>query len=692
MTATEIALDPLLPWPFLIAAAVLVLLVALFGLWRGAKAWWLRGLAMALVVLALIDPLVVEEQREPQSDIALVVVDESASQTLNGRNKISDEAVDALMERAADLEGVELRIIRQGGDEDGSRLVNALNAARAEVPSGRYAGAFLITDGQIHDMEAELQAVRGPLHVLLTGREGEIDRRLVVDQAPGFGIVGREVGILYHVDDQQSGVANRGGPRGMARVSVSVNGEPLSEEVVPVGAEVPLEVMIDRAGPTLVELSVEAADGELSLVNNKTVVTINGVRDRLRVLLVSGQPHAGERNWRNLLKSDPSVDLVHFTILRPPEKDDFTPLRELSLIVFPTRELFEQKLDEFHLIIFDRYVIRDVLPSSHLRNIRDYVSNGGALLVAVGPEFAGNRSLYNTALGDIIPGTPTGKVMEQPFRPRVTSTGQRHPVTTELPGAPADGTDRIPDWGPWNRLLDVQLKGGKTLMDGPAREPLLVVDRVGEGRVGLLTSDQLWLWARGYEGGGPQAELMRRLAHWLMREPELEEERLSAEVEADTLTVTRRSLEGTFEPASIVYPSGREESLVLAEGAAGIASGRIEAAEQGLYRIAQGGLETIVASGRLNPLEFADLRTTADRLAPVVQAEGGSVVWLGTEPVPDIRHVQPGRDAAGRGWAGVIANEAHAVSGLDQAPLLPGWLLALLLISALAFAWWREGQ
>ena len=96
---------------------------------------------------------------------------------------------------------------------------------------------------------------------------------------------------------------------------------------------------------------------------------INGVRDRLRVLLVSGEPHAGERTWRNLLKSDASVDLVHFTILRPPEKQDGVPVDELSLIAFPTRELFIEKIEDFDLIIFDRYRRRGILPSLYLENI-----------------------------------------------------------------------------------------------------------------------------------------------------------------------------------------------------------------------------------------------------------------------------------------------------------------------------------
>ena len=163
------------------------------------------------------------------------------------------------------------------------------------------------------------------------------------------------------------------------------------------------------------------AGSELTLDNNRALFTINGVRDRLRVLLVSGEPYQGERAWRNLLKSDPAIDLVHFTILRTPQKDDFTPVRELSLIVFPMRELFEQKLKEFDLIIFDRYKSGNLITRDYFRNIAEYVKGGGALLVSVGPVFATQRSLYRTPLGAMLPAAPLGDVLETPLQ----AQGQR---------------------------------------------------------------------------------------------------------------------------------------------------------------------------------------------------------------------------------------------------------------------------
>ena len=264
--------------------------------------------------------------------------------------------------------------------------------------------------------------------------------------------------------------------------------------------------------------------GELTPLNNKAVLAIEGVRDRLKVLLVSGEPHPGERSWRNLLRADANVELVHFTILRPPEKLDGTPANELSLIAFPTADLFGRKINEFDLIIFDRYSNQTTLPSIYFENIANYVENGGAFLAAVGPDYATLRGLYYSPLENILPARPDGALFEQAFRAHVSKDGEKHPVTRGLAGANAEP----PNWGEWFRQVDANVVKGNSIMSGVRDKPLLVLSREGKGRVALLLSDQIWLWARGFEGGGPHVDLMRRLAHWLMKEPDLEEEALRA--------------------------------------------------------------------------------------------------------------------------------------------------------------------
>ncbi|MCA0451719.1 MAG: hypothetical protein LCH62_18420, partial [Proteobacteria bacterium] len=448
----------------------------------------------------------------------------------------------------------------------------------------------------------------------------------------------------------------------------------------------------DKAGQTIFEIEVEAGPRELTLENNRQVVVVNGVRDRLRVLLVTGEPHPGERTWRNLLKSDPSVDLVHFTILRPPEAQDFTPVNELSLIAFPIRELFEVKLREFDLVIFDRYRRRDVLAQVYLDNIVRYVRGGGALLIAVGPNFSSPNSLFNSPLGQIMPGIPTGQTFEQSYLPGLSPVGRRHPVTADLPG----GAGTTPEWGRWFRHVDTEPRRGQVLMNGVADRPLLLLDRVGEGRVAQMMSDNIWLWARGYDGGGPHAELLRRVAHWLMKEPELEENDLKARVRGNRVEVERRAIDPVATPVRVQGPDDFSTELRLADSRGGRQTAVFVAEKPGLYRLTDGERSTLAAVGAVNPTETADVRTTDKLMRPVAEASGGQIAWL-QDGVPELRRVRPGREMGGqisatRNWIGFRANGDYVVAGVAQTPLMPGLLTFLAALTLLLIAWRREGR
>ena len=555
MSQTAAALDfaPVLPVWLLGVLAVIALAALAPALWRRARGAAWRAAAFAMVLLALANPRLVEETRETRPDIALMVVDHSDSARLSERAAQIEAARRTLEQRIGRMSDMELRIVEvpEAGNQ-GTRLFTAMERALAEIPRARLSGVIALTDGQVHDVPAQ-PPVDAPFHVLLPGRAGETDRRLRVIEAPGFGIVGRQVELRVVVEDL--GVPNA---TGAARLTIRRDGQPPRQESVPIGREHRIAVPIERGGTSVIEMEAEARPGEVSTLNNRQVVTVNGVRDRLRVLLVSGEPHAGERTWRRLLKADPNVDLVHFTILRPPEKDDLTPLNELALIAFPVRELFQVKLRDFDLVVFDRFANRGILPAIYLRNIADYVRGGGALLMSVGPEFSGPTSLAPTPLGQVLPVRPparTQAVGEGAYRPRVSELGARHPVTEGLTGANTGTTDA--SWGRWYRWLRAEARGGTTVMEGPEGSPLMVLDRVGEGRVALLLSDHIWLWSRGHDGGGPQLELLRRTAHWLMREPELEEESLTARIEAGQLIVTRRSVEPGAPPEiTVTSPDG----------------------------------------------------------------------------------------------------------------------------------------
>ena len=684
-----ISFAPLVPdYVVWAALGVAVLMTALLLVARSRGAW-MRVVALALMVLALANPSLTREDRDPIPSVAAVIIDKSPSQNFGDRNAQTDAARAALVERLKAVPGLEVRVAEAAqadGETDGTRLFSALSSTLADVPPDRIAGAVLITDGRVHDVptDASTLGFAAPLHALVTGRADEIDRRVVLTQTPRFGIVGQSQTIGFRIDDQ-------GVRAGNAQVTIRRDGEVLEQRAVAVGVEMKFSIPITHAGANIVEVEAAALDNELTQVNNRAVISIDGVRDKLRVLLVSGEPHAGERTWRNLLKSDASVDLVHFTILRPPEKQDGTPINELSLIAFPTRELFQQKISEFQLIIFDRYARQGVLPMVYFDNIARFVRDGGAVLIAAGADYASPTSLWRTPLDVILPAEPTGDVIEQPFFAQLTQAGRRHPVTRALEGADTDP----PHWSRWFRLVNTKRTTGTNVMQGPDGKPLLVLAREGEGRVALLLSDHIWLWARGYEGGGPHLDLLRRLSHWLMKQPDLEEEALRLTVQGRDITVRRQTMADAVADVTLTSPTGQNRTLTLTSAEPGAWRATVTANELGLWRATDGKLTALVNVGPANPREFQEVTSTTEVLAKLAAATGGDARRLsdgGSLIVPRVLPVRTSSTFKGEDWIGLKMRDVSVVRGIGVLPVFAGLLGLLLLVGSLALTWAREGR
>jgi len=680
--------EPLVSLPILIGAALVAIVVALLPLLARARGAIVRALALLLGLLALANPSLTREDREPLPVVAAVVLDRSASQRFGDRTQATDAARTALTERLGRIPGLEVRMVESEGDTegDGTRLFAALGAALSDVPPDRVAGAIMVTDGRVHDVPAQSQlGFNAPVHALITGRPGERDRRVVLTATPRFGIVGQRQIVGYRIADE-------GVPAGApVPVVVRRDGAVVAKATVIAGTDTEVPVEITHAGPNIVEVEAAPLEGELTPLNNRAALTIEGVREKLRVLLVSGEPHSGERTWRNLLKSDANVDLVHFTILRPPEKQDGTPINELSLIAFPTRELFQQRIRDFNLIIFDRYTQQGVLPLIYFDNIVRYVRDGGAILVAAGPEYAGHSSIFRSPLEAILPAQPTGNVTEQSYRASVTELGKRHPVTRSLPGSESTP----PQWSNWFRTVDARTDmNGTAVMNGPNDTPLLVLGRQNEGRVALLLSDHIWLWARGFQGGGPHLDLLRKLSHWLMKEPDLEEERLVLRVEGRELVVERRTMGESVPPATVTSPSGSARNLLLDAAEPGIFRARLDANELGLWRASNGDLTALVNVGPINPREYAEVTSTGDVLTPLASATGAGVIRLADlgQPAPRIVGVRSGERFSGPDWMGLRMRDASIVRGIGLFPLFAGLSGLLILMAGIAFAWAREGR
>jgi len=684
-----ISFAPLVPdyvvWAAL-AAAILIAGLLLLARSRGAI---VRAGALMLMVLALANPSLTREDRDPIPSVVAVIVDKSPSQDFGDRNAQTEAARTTLVERLKRIPGLEVRVVEAGaadGETDGTRLFSALSSTLADVPPDRVAGAIMITDGRVHDVPADIAGLgfAAPLHALITGHADEIDRRIALTQTPRFGIVGQSQIIGFRVEDQ-------GVSPGTAQVTIRRDGEVLETRTVTVGTDVKLNMPIPHAGPNIVEVEASPLANEITTINNRAVISIDGVRDKLRVLLVSGEPHAGERTWRNLLKSDASVDLVHFTILRPPEKQDGTPINELSLIAFPTRELFQQKISEFQLIIFDRYARQGVLPMIYFDNIAKYVRDGGAVMIAAGPDYASTTSIWRTPLDVILPAEPSGEVTERPFRATLTDAGKRHPVTRGLEGSDSNP----PHWSQWFRVVDTKNTTGLTVMQGPDGKPLLVLAHQGEGRVALLLSDQIWLWARGYEGGGPHLDLLRRLSHWLMKQPELEEEALRLIVNGREITVQRQTMADTVNEITLTSPTGATRTLTLAPVEPGLWRASVPANELGLWRATDGKLTALANAGPPNPREFAEVTSTTSVLGPLANASGGDARRLANGSnltVPRVLPVRTSTTYKGEDWIGLKMRDVSVVRGIGVLPIFAGLIGLLLLVGSLALTWAREGR
>jgi hypothetical protein len=708
MSNWSLDFSPMLPTPLYwaaIAVAVLLVGVMLFRRTRGAL---FRALALAAMMLALANPTLREEERENLGNIAIVLIDESTSQTLAKRPEQAAAIRKELEGKLANINGLDVKWVVSSRPADdaraGSNLFADLNKALADIPPDRLAGVIMITDGQVHDVPKSVDQLgfKAPVHALLTGRPGEFDRRIEIVRAPRYGIVGQSRDIEIRL--RETGRVPASAPR-VTTVKVRREGQP--DEVIDaeIGAKLTLPMKFPHAGPNIVEIELAETPGELTAANNRVVVLADGVRENLRVLLVSGKPHAGERTWRNLLKSDAAVDLVHFTILRPPQKQDGTPINQLSLIAFPTRELFSVKIKEFDLIIFDRYQHRGILRLHYYDNIARYVrEHGGALLVAAGEDYAGASSIVRTPLLPVLPALPTGEVIDRPFKAKLTANGQRHPVTRDLPG----GDAKSPTWGRWFRQVDVIAERGRTLLNGADGKPLLMLDRRGKGRVALLTSDQAWLWARRYEGGGPHTQLLRRLSHWLMKEPDLEEERLKATAKGLKITIERLSMEDEVPEVTISAPGGKTSNATLAKSALGIWRTTITVEHPGLYKLEtsspHGGKLTAVAhAGVADPREMSEVTATDQKLIKLVEATGGSVYWTRTggllesaDPasvtVPRVTLLRAARVFSGSSWMGLKDQEAFVTRGVKLTPMFTGFAALAGLLFLITLAWWREGR
>ena len=682
---SNIIFYPYIPITFLYIVIFVSLFITFINYKLKSNSTFLKFLFMLIIILSLANPVIMSENRESLPDTVAVILDLSPSQSINDRKKNALEVYENLKNQLGKINNLEVRYKTING-EKGTNIFNPLSSLIGDIPDNRLAGAIIITDGQIQDVP-EINALNfpAPINFLITGNKNEYDRRLIIEESPRFGIVGEEVTIKLRVEDINADVPN-------ALVTINMNDKDKQSRSIPIGESVSITLPLERAGITSLNIEVEEGKNELTLKNNQIVISINAIRERLKVMLVSGEPNMGLRNWRNLLNSDPSVDLIHFTILRPPNKQDLTPVGELSLIPFPSRELFQLNLDSFDLIIFDQYHLRGILPQYYLKNIVEYVVNGGALLDTAGPAYAGPYSLSLSPLQSILPTEPTGEVVVEEFVPKITNYGLRHPVTANLQEINGDKIEN--NWGSWFRMVEGLTVDGDVLLEGPENRPLLVLNRIGQGRVAQILSDQSWVWTRSDSNKGPQADLLRRLVHWLMKEPDLEENELSAKFENNTLIIRKNSLIPDLNSVKIISPSNETDIIDLEDIGNGQQIAKIPEPEPGIWKLSSGNSNISVIIGNYNSAEFNDVRATDKSIELLAESTLGSIKWINTERNTSLKinHIEKNKITNNNKNIKLYKNEQFFVQSMDQIPLAP-WYLALILSIVLLFlSWYRESR
>jgi Putative glutamine amidotransferase len=655
----HIGIDPYLPLPWLLLIAALFVLVCVWGLLHRQRGALWRLLAASAFLALLLNPVLRQEQRQMLPDIGLIVIDGSASMRFDDRGKAAALAAQQLAARATP--DLIWRSVVSGGPQR-SDVFAAQYRGLAAIAPERRAGSVLITDGLVHDVPSDVQNPDRPINVVIAGKRAVIDRRVRIMAAPAFSIIGQTATVKLKVDDSSTAPV---------AITLRVTDQPARTLNVTPGQSINVPVQLKRRGKHDISVQVAAKPGDILPSNDVAMVSMQGVRERLNVLLVTGSPSPGARLWRDTLKADSSIDLIHFTILRTPESIDAASNSELALIPFPVEQLFEQRLGSFDLVIFDRYTALDLLQPAYFASVADYVRKGGALLVVTGPEYVGRDSLANTPLQPVLPVAPRSDAPGGAFVPRLSALGLRHPVTQTLQQP----------WGSWYRYARARPLGGRTLMQTPSGDPLLQINSVGRGRVAVLLSDQLWLWAR-MDDGGPWNDLVRRTAHWLMKEPDLDSEQLALRMDGQRLIITRRNDSPAASVAQLTRPGGRSEQLPLVATKDG-ATASVLAAEPGLYQVRSGALERSLNSAAGLP-EYQSAQPTETRLAASAKASGGSVQWL-EDGLPAITRIKAG-ESSNHGLA-LVRNREGRLIGFQERPFLPAWGWLLLLLCALAISW-----
>ena len=668
---------------FLISLIFILILALYFYFYL--KNFFLRIFIFLILLILVFNPLINSMRKLHHKDILIVMYDKTQSvietkkidQLIKVKKNIKDIIVD---EEKLEIVEIEVNNLNNKDGKIQTKIITNVQKAFQKLEKNRVAGVIIVTDGIIHDLDKiEEDFIDIPIHFFLLGNKNERDRSIITENIPEYAVVGKPIDFMFKIIDENF----------QEEVSASfiLDGMQILTKTFITNINHQIKLPINHAGENLLEIKINNHPNEITFANNYKVFKINGIHEKLRVMLISGEPNMGLRNWRNILNSDPSIELLHFTILRPPSKRDLTPVKELALIPFPSQELFSADISKFSLIILDQYTLQGILPKKYLDNIVDYVIGGGAILNISGQEYLSDRSLLNSSLVNILPTRPE-EFFIGPFLPSLTDLGKRHPITNTLE---KDFKDY--KWGKWFSFIKANKISGQTLMSAN-KYPLLIINEVSQGRVAQILSDQSWVWNKDRENKGPLVELLRNTIHWLLKTPELQENYLNVIKNNNFITLNLNSLNEGDTSAIITSPSGENLFVLMKDNKNGSLFGKFESTEYGKFNIKVNDIEKDFFIGITDSKELEKVSSSSFLINSFFEKNKQylySITWLG-DSIPKIVKVFNKNNIAGSNWVGLLEKKVQKNDTFINKELINWSLIMPLLLLLLFMCWYRENR
>ncbi len=580
----DIVLNPIFSNKIIFIIYLLILIIIFFSVTNKIANSFTRVIILFIFTLIILQPSIKIEKGKVQKSILTFVIDNTDSQKLSSRHNLykkiyenilkkveKDKKFFDILEIAVDNEKYARRFgsvekIRDSKNkptyiyhknDSSTKMLDYILSEVNKFPVKKMSSIFFFTDGQIHENKDEWKKKQFdiPSYFIIPNSNLFNDTRLDLGSFPEYVEVGEEVELDV--------TASIFGKRKKDNLTLTIFGS--SEETRSIKFEgnetKKVRLKVNKPGENFYIFNLSSKGGEVSLSNNQKIIKINASRKKLKVLLISGEPYLGTRVWRNFLKSDPAVQLIHMTVLRPPEKIDSTEMKELSLIPFPVRELFEKKIKNFNLVIFDNFKGKNILTPLYFQNLIKFVESGGAILEITGPSYNSRSSLFRTEIGRVLPGIPSGKSLRGEFKPILTKLGTKHPITRSL-------FEDYQEYGKWYEMNQVTIDEEDTsiLMTGIQNNPLLAIKNIDKGRIAQIYSHHIWLWKNISSEKGPYKKLIRNLAHWLMQEPKLEADRLEISNDDKFIYIDKKNFKniGSYEDSVVVIgPEGNKSKIKL---------------------------------------------------------------------------------------------------------------------------------